>query len=127
VRADSTIWHDTSQQHHQRFRPREFWLADLGYVGCIGLITKYKRRRKNPVTGRLPRASQYYNNVHEHVRNRVENVVGQVKAHKIFKQTFTRKFETLEAALAVVGHVTALQLRRYRRFRGYGPWSHRHG
>ena len=51
--ADITIWRDTWAHHP--FRSWEAWLADLGYCGAIGLITKYKRQRRRRRTDpRIP-------------------------------------------------------------------------
>lgn len=41
IAADSTIWEQTWDEHP--FYGWERWLADLGYVGCMGLLYKYKR------------------------------------------------------------------------------------
>ena len=76
----------------------------------------------------LTRAQLRFNTVHEGTRNRVENVIRKVKGHKLFSgRTFRGKYETLEAALHVVGHVAAYQLRQYQRFTTYGPWPHAYG
>ena len=65
----------------------------------------------------LMRAQLRFNTVHEGTRNRVENVIRKVKGHKLFSgRTFTGKYETLEAALHVIGHVAAYQLRQYQRY-----------
>ena len=77
-----------------------------------------KRRRPLPLYKRL------YNNKHEWVRNRVENIVAFVKRHKVFKQTWTHSYDLLHIVLTVTGHVSALQLRRFQHFQGYGPWRH---
>ena len=54
--SDITIWRNTRRRHP--FRRREFWLADLGYVGAAGLITKFKRRprRNGPAVAALEEA-----------------------------------------------------------------------
>ena len=55
----------------------------------------------------------------------MENVVRKVKGHNIFSgRVFKGKYETLEAALQVIGHVAAYQLRQRQRFQSYGPWPH---
>ena len=36
IAADSTIWEETWDEHP--FYGWERWLADLGYVGCMGLL-----------------------------------------------------------------------------------------
>ena len=52
--------------------------------------------------------------MHEGTRNRVENVIRKVKGHKLFSgRTFTGKYETLEAALHVIGHVAGWQHMNY--------------
>ena len=62
--------------------------------------------------------------VHEHVRNRLENVISKVKSHAFFKSDFSGSFELLAAMVKITGHVTAYELRQFQRFRSYGPWSH---
>ena len=141
--SDVTIWRQTWQQHP--FRSWEAWLGDLGYVGAAGLITKFKKppkrrrprrppgaaaraRAMRPPAPPLTRAQLHFNNVHESTRNRVESVVRKVKAHKLFSgRVFKGKYETLRAALHVVGHVAAYQLRQRQRFQSYGPWPHAYG
>ena len=47
--------------------------ADLGYVGCLALLVyKYKRDGGRNLT----RPEVYFNNLHEFIRNRVENALG---------------------------------------------------
>ena len=120
VTSDTTIWETTWAEHP--FCAWERWLADLGYVGCIGLIYKFKK-----VAGRaLSRAQLIFNNVHEHTRNRVEQVVSVMKAHRIFKRgNFRGSYHHLRPFLVIVGHVTAYELRKFQRFNSYGPWAHR--
>ena len=94
VVSDITIWEATWADHP--FQSWELWLADLGYVGGRGLMTKFKRYAGLPLTRnqqatrpthvcvRLPLTSpacapQLFNNVHEHVRNRIENVIARIK------------------------------------------------
>jgi hypothetical protein len=63
---DVTIWRSTAPEHP--FRRWEWWLADLGYVGALGLLYKYKRAPRvngRPPPPKLTRAQRYYNNVHE--------------------------------------------------------------
>ena len=64
------------------------------------------------------------------VRNRVENLVRNVKRHTIFSgRTFkgSFSFRTLNPALQVIGHAAAYELRKHQRFESYGPWSHATG
>ena len=63
--------------------------------------------------------------MHETTRNRVENVVRRVKGHALFSgRVFKGKYSTLEAALQVIGHMAAYELRQTQRFQSYGPWPH---
>ena len=50
--------------------------------------------------------------MHEHVRNRIENVIKKVKGHALFAKgvAFDRSYEHLCEVLQVVGHLTALEL-----------------
>ena len=102
-------------------------------MGAAGLITKYKKRpRPRRFAGQpqqpapqLTRAQKRFNAVHEATRNRVENVVRKVKGHRLFSgRVFKGKFETLNAALTIIGHVAAYQLRQEQRFQTFGPWPH---
>ena len=117
---DNEIW-ETTWAHHPFF-DWEVWLADLGYVGCEGLLYKYKKAAGQTLTER----QIFFNNVHEHVRNRVEQIVAVVKQHRMFEQgVYRRSFALLEACVKVTGHVTAAELRmRGPRFVSYGPWDH---
>jgi len=126
VTSDVSIWRQTAQWHP--FRPWEWWLGDLGYVGALGLLYKYKRRtraRGQPPPPPLTRAQKYYNNVHEFYRNRVEQIVDVIKSHRLFvKGAYRGSYAHLEPLLTIVGHVTAYELRMSQRFTTYGPWAH---
>ena len=67
-----------------------------------------------------------FNRAHERIRNRVENVVRYVTRHQLFAQgrAFTHSVEELATVMKIVGHVSALELRRFQRFRSFGPWPH---
>ena len=102
-------------------------MADLGYIGAFGLLVKFKRRQRRVRRGPRPaltRPQRIFNNVHEHVRNRLENVISKVKAHAFLRNEFTGSFELLATMVKVTGHVTAYELRQFQRFRSYGPWPH---
>ena len=86
---DSTIWESTWADHP--FFSWELWLADLGYQGCDGLMVKYKG---DQIRGER---EQWFNNVHEDVRNRVEQIVAVIKKHKLFSGGYRRGFYLLEA------------------------------
>ena len=97
----------------------EWWLADLGYVGALGLIYKFKQV--------ITWAQLYFNNVHEWYRNRVEQVVSIVKAHRMFsKGCYQGNHAHLVPLVAIVGHVTAFQLRTRQRFDTIGVWRHKY-
>ena len=120
VISDISIWESTWAEHP--FCWWERWLADLGYVGAIGLIYKFKK-----AAGRLlTREEIVFNNVHEFMRNRVEQMVSAVKNHRICKpRVFRGSFETLKPFLIIVGHVTAYEVHAFGpRFVCYGPWPH---
>ena len=62
----------------------------MGYVGGRGLLYKYKKApRRRRVRGQPPPApppplqpyKQVFNNIHKHVRNRIENVISKVKVY----------------------------------------------
>ena len=116
--SDITIWELTWHLHP--FHPWERWLADLGYVGANGLWVKFK---EDQVT---TRAELLYNNVHEFVRNRVEQIVSVTKNHRMFKKgIYQGTYEYIESCLVITGHTTAFELRQYTpRFECYGPWWH---
>ena len=115
--SDKKIWDDTWDVHP--FYWWEWWLADLGYVGALGLIYKFK------VVASA--AMLYFNNVHEWFRNRVENVIGRVKAHRLFKRGCYRgSYAHLAPLITIVGHVTAFELRARQRFETIGPWRHKY-
>ena len=123
--ADITIWETTWADHP--FRPGERWLADLGYIGAFGLLVKFKRRQRLRRGGPRPALTapqRIFNNVHEHVRNRCENVISKVKLHDFLMHEFTGSFESLASMVKVTGHVTAYELRQFQRFCSYGPWPH---
>ena len=65
-----------------------------------------------------------FNNVHEHVRNRCENVISKVKNHAFLRNAWVGSFETLASMVKVTGHVTAHELRQFQRFASFGPWPH---
>ena len=126
VTSDKEIWESTWAEHP--FFSWEWWLADLGYVGALGLLTKYKRRRRParnaPPPPLLPQ-QQLMNNVHEHVRNRIENIVGRVKRHALLRRGHYRgDFTKLKTILQVIGHMTAAELNHVPCFAAYGPWRH---
>ena len=119
--ADITIWETTWGDHP--FQPGERWLGDLGYVGAFGLLTKYKRRKRRRRGGPRPALltaltvpQRVFNNVHEHVRNRCENVISKVKNHAFLRNVWTGSFEMLASMVKVTGHVTAYELRHFQRF-----------
>ena len=62
------------------------------------------------------------NNVHEHVRNRLENVISKVKSHAFLRNIFAGSFELLSVMVKITGQVTAYELRRFQRFDLFGPW-----
>ena len=117
VTPDVTIWEQTWAAHP--FFPWEWWLADLGYVGALGLLYKWKRasqQRNQPPPPPLTPQQLFYNNVHEFYRNRVEQVVDVVKSHRLFANNVYRGsaahlFPHLFPLLTIVGHITALELR----------------
>ena len=84
------------------------------------------RRAGQPPPPPLTQREIFYNNLHEFYRNRVENGVGAVKAHRIFKKgVYQGNFAHLETILTIVGHVTAFELHRFGpRFETCGPWRH---
>ena len=54
-----------------------------------------------------------------------EAVVRRVKGHRLFSgRIYKGTFQTLRAALKIIGHVAAFELRKYQRFQSYGPWPH---
>ena len=123
--ADITIWETTWGEH--AFQPGERWLGDLGYMGAFGILTKYKRRKRRRRGGARPALTvpqRVFNNVHEHVRNRCENVISKVKNHAFLRNVWTGSFETLASMVKVTGHVTAYELRQFQRFASFGPWPH---
>ena len=62
--------------------PWELGMADLAYVGAAGLVTKIK--------GAVAPADILFNNIHEHIRNRIENVISKVKARALSRQPLSR-------------------------------------
>ena len=123
---DVTIWEQTWPYHP--FFPWEWWLADLGYVGALGLVYKWKRtaqRSGQPPPPPLTPQELFYNNVHEFYRNRAEQIVDVVKSHRLFAQGVYRGSAAhLFPLITIVGHVTALELRLRQRFASFGPWQH---
>ena len=92
-------------------------------VGCAGLLTKFKRRRKNE---RLPEHKRKWNKVQEFYRNRIENVISQIKRHRMFdRQGYNGKLQFISMYARIVGELTALEIRMFGpRFRGFGPHAH---
>ena len=89
----------------------------MGYVGAAGLIYKFKTV--------LTWAQLFYNNVHEHFRNRVEQIVSVVKAHRLFRpHCYRGSYRHLGPLVTIVGHATALELRFRQRFDTIGSWWH---
>lgn len=117
VTADKVIWDSTFDLHP--LEDWELWLADLAYIGCRGIMTKFKGKD-------LTEEQQIFSNIHEHIRNRVENVISAIKVpHAMFRPgAYRRALKHLTAMLHVVGHTTALQLNRRQRFETFGPWPH---
>ena len=117
---DNMIWETTWDLHP--FFDWEIWLADLGYVGCEGLLHKYKKPKDRVLSYR----QVFFNNVHEHVRNRVEQIVSVIKQHRMYTQgVYQGSFARLQACVKVTGHVTAAELRMSGpRFECFGPWDH---
>ena len=89
--------------------------------GCLpysGLVTKFKRSRGPPLTRNQIR----FNNLHEHTRNRVENVVRFVKSHAMLGKKFKGNYTNLKYMLKVVGHTSARELNEFQRFEAFGNW-----
>lgn len=88
----------------------------------MALLYKYRRDGGRPLT----RAEVYFNNLHEFVRNRIENVVSQLKRHRLFKKgCYSGSMDHLIPLVHIVGHVTAYEVHYYGpRFTCYGPWLH---
>jgi hypothetical protein len=126
VTSDKTIWDQTWAAHP--FKGWEWWLADLGYVGALGLLYKYKRaaqRRGQPPPPPLSVTEVFYNNVHEWYRNRVEQIVDVVKSHRIFApRVYQGSYAHLAPLVTIIGHAHAYELRVRQRFVGFGPWQH---
>ena len=117
---DVTIWEATWAQHP--FYDWELWLGDLGYVGADGIVTKFKRSRYKRT---LANHEIFFNNVHEHVRNRAEQIVSVIKAHRIFKRgTWRGRMDVLKALVKIAAHTAAHELSLAPRFDVYGPWDH---
>jgi len=117
--SDKTIWEATWAEHP--FYDWELWLGDLGYVGADGILHKFKRDGGRALTTR----EHWFNNVHEHERNRAEQIVSAVKAHRMFKKGVYRgSFQIMESLVKITGHSTAYELRQKPRFTTYGPWDH---
>jgi hypothetical protein len=58
-------------------------------------------------------------------RNRVEQIVDVVKSHRLFAQgVYHGNSVYLFPLVAIVGHVTALELRTRQHFDTWGPWQH---
>ena len=116
--------------HTQLSECLTLWLADLGYVGALGLLYKWKRaqqRRGQPPPPPLTALQEFFNNLHETYRNRIEQTVDVVKSHRMFTQgVWQGSYEHLAPLLTIVGHVHALELRTRQRFVTYGPWRHAH-
>ena len=94
---------------------------------AFGILTKYKRRKRRRRGGARPALTvpqRVFTNVHEHVRNRCENVISKVKNHAFLRNVWTGSFETLASMVKVTGHVTAYELRQFQRFASFGPWPH---
>ena len=76
-------------------------------MGAFGTLTKYKRRKRRRRGGARPALTvpqRVFNNVHEHVRNRCENVISKVKNHAFLRNVWTGSFETLASMVKVTGH-----------------------
>ena len=97
----------------------ERWLADLGYLGAVGLVVKFKYL--------LTWGKLYYKNIHEWYRNRIETIISVVKAHRLFhKGDYQGNYAHLVPLLTIVGHVTAYELRRRQFFDTVGSWWHKY-
>ena len=101
--------------------------ADLGYVGALGLLFKYKRaarRRGYPPPPPLTIHQLFYNNVHEWYRNRVEQIVDVVKSHRLFApRVYQGTHHHLETLVKIVGNAHEFELRMRQRFETYGLWQ----
>ena len=88
----------------------------------MALLYKYKRDGGR----QLNQAEVYFNNLHEFVRNRIENVVSQLKRHRLFQRgAYSGSMDHLIPLVKIVGHVTAYEVHRFGpRFQCYGPWNH---
>ena len=99
----------------------ERWLADLGYLGAVGLVVKFKYL--------LTWGKLYYKNIHEWYRNRIETIISVVKAHRSFhKGDYQGNYAHLVPLVTIVGHVTAYELRRRQFFDTVhvGSWWHKY-
>ena len=107
VTSDKTIWDQTWAWHP--FFPWEWWLADLGYVGALGLLYKWKKASQQPNRRPPPDLTPqelFYNNIHEFYRNRVEQIVDVVKSHRLFaKGVYRGNTAHLFPLVAIVGHM----------------------
>eukprot|EP00966_Prymnesium_polylepis_P058000 1343316-Prymnesium_polylepis.1 len=66
VTSDKTFWDQTWAWHP--FFPWEWWLADVGYVGALGLLYKWKKASQQPTRRPPPDLTPqelFYNNIHE--------------------------------------------------------------
>ena len=80
---------------------------------------------KPAATTRPDTARAVYNNIHEFYRNRVEQIVDVVESHRLFaKGVYRGNTAHLFPLVAIVGHVTALELRTRQHFETWGPWQH---
>ena len=124
--SDKTIWDQTWAAHP--FFPWEWWLADLGYLGALGLIVKYKRAAQQPGQPAPPQLTNrqlFFNNTHAFLRNRLEQIMDVIKSHRLFaKRVYQGSYEHLLPLVTIVGHATALELAVRQRFVTYGPWQH---
>jgi hypothetical protein len=119
---DKGIWQDTWDLHPME--PWELFLADAGYAGAIGLLSKYRRAPGQAV---LPHRRAIWNFIQEYYRGaRGEGPISAFKRHGIFMQGFYRgELFLLDAIVYICGHLTAWELRNFGpRYQGYGPWAH---
>ena len=118
--ADVTIWEATWADHP--FFDWELWLGDLGYQGAEGILVKHKKDGGWPLTDR----QIWFNNVHEHERNRAEQIVSAIKSqHRMYqKGVYRGSFHLLDSLVMITAHATAYEIRECPRFPTYGPWDH---
>lgn len=112
---DGHIWRDTYEDHP--LCKWEWILGDCHYSGEEHIITRYRSPTRNLT-------EQFFNEVMEYHRSRVEHTNSLFSRHAMFNSIFRGNTETIFYCAHLIAQTTAVFTSMYIRYQPFGPWSH---